>query len=102
MGWFKGLSKVFLDVSCPKLLLLAGNDRMDTELTVAQMQGKFRLICFPNAVGHCMMEDDPRETAKTMHMFLEKFRIPMSVDDLNELKKVGVGFFKNKVPPYNY
>merc|ERR1712087_371432 len=47
MSWFKGLTQIFLNITCPKLLLLAGNDRMDTDLTVAQMQGKFKMVCFP-------------------------------------------------------
>jgi protein phosphatase methylesterase 1 len=34
-GWFKGLTKCFLDVRVPKQLLLAGSDRMDKELTIA-------------------------------------------------------------------
>ena len=38
-GWFKGLSKMFLSSRIPKLLLLAGIDRLDKELTIAQMQG---------------------------------------------------------------
>jgi protein phosphatase methylesterase 1 len=38
-GWFKGLSKLFLSTRMPKLLLLAGIDRLDKELTIAQMQG---------------------------------------------------------------
>lgn len=43
-GWFKGLSQCFLDVRVPKQLLLAGSDRMDKDLTIAQMQGKFKLV----------------------------------------------------------
>ena len=100
MGWFKGLTKIFLDVPVPKLLLLAGSDRMDTDLTIAQMQGKFKMICFPDAVGHCMMEDDPRETAKNLHMLIERFRLPLNVTDLQSLKTLGIGMFKNKVKPY--
>lgn len=38
-GWFKGLSAAFLNISAPKILLLAGVDRLDRELTVGQMQG---------------------------------------------------------------
>lgn len=38
-GWFKGLSTAFLNVPVPKVLLLAGVDRLDRELTVGQMQG---------------------------------------------------------------
>ncbi|XP_065885258.1 protein phosphatase methylesterase 1-like isoform X2 [Dysidea avara] len=38
-GWYEGMSQVFL--SCPgsKLLILAGVDRLDKELTIAHMQG---------------------------------------------------------------
>lgn len=39
LGWFKGLSTAFLNVPVPKVLLLAGVDRLDRELTVGQMQG---------------------------------------------------------------
>lgn len=40
-GWFVGLSKKFLGGRGGKLLLLAGTDRLDTELTIGQMQGMF-------------------------------------------------------------
>ena len=38
-GWFTGLSKKFLEARGGKLLLLAGTDRLDKELTIGQMQG---------------------------------------------------------------
>ncbi|XP_072302512.1 protein phosphatase methylesterase 1 isoform X2 [Eucyclogobius newberryi] len=38
-GWFRGLSALFLTCSVPKLLLLAGVDRLDKDLTIGQMQG---------------------------------------------------------------
>lgn len=38
--WFVGLSKKFLEARGGKLLLLAGTDRLDTELTIGQMQGE--------------------------------------------------------------
>jgi protein phosphatase methylesterase 1 len=38
-GWFVGLSKKFLQARGGKLLLLAGTDRLDKELTIGQMQG---------------------------------------------------------------
>lgn len=38
--WFVGLSKKFLGARGGKLLLLAGTDRLDTELTIGQMQGE--------------------------------------------------------------
>ncbi len=34
-GWFRGLTQCFLSVRLPKLLLLAGSDRMDKDLTIA-------------------------------------------------------------------
>lgn len=40
-GWFTGLSKKFLSGRGGKMLLLAGTDRLDTELTIGQMQGMF-------------------------------------------------------------
>lgn len=39
-GWFKGLSNTFLNCPVPKMLLLAGIDRLDKDLTVGQMQGE--------------------------------------------------------------
>ncbi len=38
-NWFVGLSRKFLEARGGKLLLLAGTDRLDTELTIGQMQG---------------------------------------------------------------
>ncbi len=42
LGWFDGLSKLFLSISVPKMLILAGVDRLDKDLTIGQMQGKSR------------------------------------------------------------
>ncbi len=88
-GWFVGLSKKFLAAKGGKLLLLAGTDRLDTELTIGQMQGKrfyehnsffcsqtgrkhltcarvvlgkYALQVFPEA-GHFIHEDIPEQTA---------------------------------------
>ncbi|KAM3086719.1 Protein phosphatase methylesterase 1 [Clarireedia jacksonii] len=43
-GWFVGLSKKFLEAKGGKLLLLAGTDRLDKELTIGQMQGNITRI----------------------------------------------------------
>ncbi|KAK3940081.1 protein phosphatase methylesterase 1 [Diplogelasinospora grovesii] len=61
-GWFVGLSKKFLEAKGAKMLLLAGTDRLDTELTIGQMQGKYALQVFPEA-GHFIHEDLPEKTA---------------------------------------
>lgn len=54
-GWFAGLSNRFLAVRTVRLLLLAGTDRLDKELMVGQMQGKYQLTVFQD-VGHCIQE----------------------------------------------
>jgi protein phosphatase methylesterase 1 len=44
-GWFVGLSKKFLEARGGKLLLIAGTDRLDKELTIGQMQGELHQSC---------------------------------------------------------
>ncbi|VDK79379.1 unnamed protein product [Litomosoides sigmodontis] len=68
VGWFKGLSKLFLSCRVPKLLVLAGIDRLDTDLIVGQMQGKFQETIMPKA-GHAVQEDSPEELADTLANF---------------------------------
>ncbi|CAK7216446.1 hypothetical protein SCUCBS95973_002815 [Sporothrix curviconia] len=70
-GWFAGLSKKFLGARGGKLLLLAGTDRLDTELTIGQMQGKYALQVFPEA-GHFIHEDLPEKTALTLVDFYNR------------------------------
>lgn len=41
--WFTKLSNKFLSCKTAKLLILAGTDRLDKELIIGQMQGKFQL-----------------------------------------------------------
>uniref|UniRef100_A0A8C5AED0 Protein phosphatase methylesterase 1 n=1 Tax=Gadus morhua TaxID=8049 RepID=A0A8C5AED0_GADMO len=57
-GWFRGTSNLFLSCNLPKLLLLAGVDRLDRDLTIAQMQGKFMMQLLPPC-GHAVQEDHP-------------------------------------------
>ncbi|KAK3983922.1 Alpha/Beta hydrolase protein [Cladorrhinum sp. PSN332] len=70
-GWFVGLSKKFLSGKGGKLLLLAGTDRLDTELTIGQMQGKYALQVFPEA-GHFIHEDLPEKTAISLVDFYRR------------------------------
>ncbi|XP_043281300.1 protein phosphatase methylesterase 1 [Venturia canescens] len=78
-GWFKGLSAAFLNVAAPKMLLLAGVDRLDRELTVGQMQGKFQMQVLP-ACGHAVHEDVPDKVAEAIATFMvrHKFAEPAS------------------------
>jgi hypothetical protein len=54
-AWFTGLSKSFLAVRTARLLILAGADRLDRELMIGQMQGKFQMAVVAN-VGHMLHE----------------------------------------------
>ncbi|CAH1433781.1 unnamed protein product [Lactuca virosa] len=51
--WYEGLSEKFLSSPVPKLLLLAGTDRLDRALTIGQMQGKFQMVVFRHT-GHAI------------------------------------------------
>mmetsp|Transcript_35023 Transcript_35023/g.99272 ORF Transcript_35023/g.99272 Transcript_35023/m.99272 type:complete len:381 (-) Transcript_35023:206-1348(-) len=73
-GWYRGLSQAFLNLRCPKLLLLAGTDRLDKELTIGQMQGKFKLALLPVA-GHAIQEDEPIATADSILSFMKHFQV---------------------------
>ncbi|GAO18106.1 uncharacterized protein UV8b_02934 [Ustilaginoidea virens] len=84
--WFVGLSKKFLGAKGGKLLLLAGTDRLDTELTIGQMQGKYALQVFPEA-GHFIHEDMPEQTAISLCDFYRRndrsaLVLPPKVSDL--------------------
>ncbi|PHH87347.1 hypothetical protein CDD83_8992 [Cordyceps sp. RAO-2017] len=85
-GWFVGLSNKFLRAKGGKLLLLAGTDRLDTELTIGQMQGKYALQVFPEA-GHFIQEDIPEQTAISLADFYRRndrsaLVLPPKVSDL--------------------
>ena len=47
---------------------------MDKDLTIAHMQGKFKMVVVDN-VGHVIQEDKPEAVAQVFLSFLEQFRI---------------------------
>ncbi|ORY28140.1 putative structural constituent of ribosome [Naematelia encephala] len=66
--WYRGLSSRFLTAKCARLLVLAGQERLDKELMVGQMQGKFQLEVMTD-VGHYLHEDDPAKLASVIVTF---------------------------------
>ncbi|KAF9522149.1 Alpha/beta hydrolase family-domain-containing protein [Crepidotus variabilis] len=68
LSWFQGLSKAFLAARSARLLVLAGTDRLDKELMIGQMQGKFQMVVVPG-VGHMLQEDDPTRLAEILVEF---------------------------------
>ncbi|KAK4256217.1 hypothetical protein QN277_009111 [Acacia crassicarpa] len=73
-GWYEGLSDTFLSCPVPKLLLLAGTDRLDRSLTIGQMQGKFQMVLV-RLTGHAIQEDAPDEFANLIINFISRNRI---------------------------
>ncbi|KAL7176623.1 hypothetical protein ACSBR2_030044 [Camellia fascicularis] len=73
-GWYEGLSERFLSCPTPKLLLLAGTDRLDRTLTIGQMQGKFQMVVVRHT-GHAIQEDVPEEFATLVLNFISHNRI---------------------------
>ena len=51
--------------------MLAGTDRLDKELMIGQMQGKYQLQVFPEA-GHFLHEDQAEKTAMTVAEFYRR------------------------------
>ncbi|KAJ2723985.1 Protein phosphatase methylesterase 1 [Coemansia sp. Benny D115] len=70
-GWYLGLSKTFIGAPTAKLLVLAGTDRLDKELLIAQMQGRFQLDLLP-AAGHTIQEDLPDRIAGIIVSFWKR------------------------------
>eukprot|EP00793_Prasinoderma_coloniale_P003619 PRCOL_00002994-RA len=73
-GWYRGLSDAFLRVRAPKVLVLAGADRLDRALTMASMQGRYQTVLLPGA-GHAVHEDAADKVAGVLAGFLERYRL---------------------------
>ncbi|KAK6172540.1 hypothetical protein SNE40_016174 [Patella caerulea] len=72
--WFQGLSKKFLSCEVPKMLILAGVDRLDKDLTIGQMQGKFQMQVLPQC-GHAVHEDNPDKVAEVLATFMIRQKV---------------------------
>lgn len=81
-GWFTDLSAKFLSVPASKMLVLAGIDRLDRDLTVGQMQGKFQMQILPQA-GHAVHEDVPDRMAEILASFLVRNKFAEAQADFN-------------------
>lgn len=88
-SWFKGLSARFLGIKAARLLILAGTDRLDKDLMIGQMQGKYQLVVFQDS-GHFIQEDSPDKTALALLDFWTRNDRPVIV-------RPSFGAFKKKV-----
>jgi protein phosphatase methylesterase 1 len=57
---------------------------MDKDLTIAQMQGKFKLSVINN-VGHLVHEDDPSSTFKIIDNFITTFKIAAKLSEMKPI-----------------
>jgi protein phosphatase methylesterase 1 len=69
--WFDRLDQLFITLPCPKMLCLANTDRLDKELTIAHMQGKFQLEVI-GTQGHYVQEDEPKAVAGKVTRFVHR------------------------------
>ncbi|KAF7317339.1 Protein phosphatase methylesterase 1 [Mycena chlorophos] len=91
LSWFQDLSATFLAARTARLLLLAGTDRLDKPLMIAQMQGKFQLhVIGGGVVGHMLHEDDPPRAAEILLEFwrrndTSKLKLPVKIKGVGEI-----------------
>ena len=71
-SWFEDLDAKFIACPASKMLVLAGTDRLDKELTIAQMQGKFQFEVMGGGVGHYLMEDAPEVLAAKLTRLVDR------------------------------
>jgi pimeloyl-ACP methyl ester carboxylesterase len=70
-GWFQGFNENFLSLSCPHCLIIATIDRLDGQMSAAQMQGRFELfVTHGGNGGHFIQEDNPGELLGIIVRFL--------------------------------
>lgn len=88
-SWFTNLSDNFIKCGSngtekvAKLLILSGNETLDKDLIIGQMQGKFQLIVFNNTTntGHFLQEDIPMQVGISIMEFVRRN------NDANQLAK---------------
>lgn len=78
------MSNNFLSLRIPKALVLSDTSALDTPLTIAHMQGKFKLIV-KNNVGHFIHEDDPKGFYDLLKDFVHVFQIVGKVKDIKKI-----------------
>ena len=79
--WFKSFNATFLALPVQKVLLMSKVDVLDTDIRLAQLQSKLKIVTFPH-VGHCIMEDDPKNTARTIKNMLDVYQMLHATNQL--------------------
>lgn len=71
-SWFDDLDSHFLQIEHPKILCVASVERLDKDLTVAHMQGKYQLEVCGTSAGHYIQDDTPGTLASKIHRFVAR------------------------------
>ena len=79
--WFIGLTKSLLSINVPKNLMFADIERMDKDLSIVQIQGKYKLSILRN-VGHIMHEDVTDKVMGVIDDFIHTFRITPQLSEM--------------------
>uniref|UniRef100_A0A914DSZ9 Protein phosphatase methylesterase 1 n=1 Tax=Acrobeloides nanus TaxID=290746 RepID=A0A914DSZ9_9BILA len=74
IGWFNDLSQKFLNCTPAKILILANVDRLDKDLTIGSMQGKFQTEIL-DKVGHAVHEDSPEKVADIFVALVNRYKV---------------------------
>ncbi|MEN2497318.1 MAG: Protein phosphatase methylesterase 1 [Marteilia pararefringens] len=74
--WFHDLTQKFLSQSCYKIAIISGSrddnlSRLDKEMTIAHMSGKYQLNPLPGAC-HNVQEDQPMEVLDIINTFVRR------------------------------
>lgn len=59
---------------------VSGLDRLDKQMTIGQMQGKFQLHIM-SCCGHCVHEDAPDQVAAAIAQFLVRYQLTVPLED---------------------
>jgi len=89
-GWYKGLSKAFLEVPVIKQLVLAESDKTDKELKLGQIEAKFKLDIIMNS-GHVVQEDQPKALANILRFSVKFSNISHKADSKEVIKSLARG-----------
>lgn len=68
-------------------MALAGTERMDKELTIQHMMGKFKLVVLYET-GHAIQEDKPHELVNALVDFINTFHMQVKANDKKTITSI--------------
>ncbi|EPY24275.1 protein phosphatase methylesterase 1 [Angomonas deanei] len=98
-SWFDDLDKRFINLPFSKMLCLANAERLDTQLTVAQMQGKFQFELIGNDCGHYVMDDATATLGTKIRHFIHRINSVSQVLKAANQKAAQFHYNNATVPP---